>query len=119
MWKDLGVTKLKVEQGSTFTYSWDVLNTSGEPLNLTISGTSARIQLRKRTDDPLVLAEYLSGTSGLTLTASGQVILMIPASASVAWPFRRAVWDLEIAFPDASVLRRDSGLLTVSPEVTR
>lgn len=120
-WRDVidGRTVLAIPQGTSWTREWFVEAPNQTPIDLTEPGYSAKAEVRARRSESAVLYTWSSDTANCDLTAAGKIILTLEPSETSEWPFRTAVWDLELTHPDGSVDRIDSGVLTVSPEVTR
>ena len=110
-----------VNQGATkrfsVVYSYD---DNGEKVPYDLTNCSARMQLRSAPggDLYLTLATPPDG-SGITITpAEGKLDVLMTATQTTAITVRRAVYDLELKFPDQTVVRLIEGTFTFSPEVT-
>jgi hypothetical protein len=99
-----------IEQGTTFSYSTALTDSSGNPFNTancTVAGT-----IRKT---------YSSSNSiAITANAANSVLtLLITANTtSTIWP-GRYVYDVIITRADGTVNRLLEGIATVMPDVTR
>ena len=116
-----GKLNLTVYKGSTKTVviRWGAGSTT-TPVNLT--GYKARMQVRKRVTDPVVLDELTTENSRIVITdaVNGELELRFPAATSTAYEFTTAVYDLELVEPDNITVHRIlEGIFTASPEVTR
>jgi len=112
--------KLSVEQGATFTkvLTWK----AGTPaVAVDLTGCTARMQIRPTIASATVHAELTTENGGITLGgAAGTVTILITATATAAFTWTEAVYDLEIVLADAvTVHRLVYGSVVVSPEVTR
>lgn len=112
---------LKIDQGGTFTklVTWKTGTAeAATPVNLT--GCTARMQMRTSVESPNILVELTTENGGIALGGvAGTVTMTITATATALLTFQRAVYDLEIIFPDTTVRRLLSGYVTLTPEVTR
>lgn len=117
-----------IEQGATFDLPLQYCDSDGVPVNL--AGCTARMQIREAPASAVVV-EFNS-----TLTANGFIILngpselredgangnlriLLSAANSAALPAFRGRYDLELHFPDHTVLRLLEGRVTVEPEITK
>lgn len=111
--------KLAIEQGATFSkvITWK----AGTPaVEVDLSGCLARMQVRSKITDPVVLVELTTENGGITLGGvAGTITLFISATDTSALGWAFGVYDLEIVYLDGRVRRLMSGPVTVSPEVTR
>ncbi len=109
-------TRLLIEQGTTWAISWPILDAAGEPMDLT--GWTVRAQIRESVTAAEVLHEFTTAKGNATVEQS-YVTLSVAPSESSAWPWRNAVYDVELTDPTGRVARIAEGAVTVSPEVTR
>jgi tRNA A37 methylthiotransferase MiaB len=111
---------LTIYKGSTYSkiIQWKT-GTPALPVNL--SGCTARMQIRKRVTDTEILDTLTTENSKLQIydAVNGRFKISIPANVSSAYNFNTAVYDLEIVFPDTTVVRVIEGCLSAVPEVTR
>ncbi len=111
---------LEVYKGSTFVkiIQW---KTGTPALAINLTGCTARMQIRKSVNDSTILDNLTTENNRLEITEplNGKFKITIPASASTAYAFTSAVYDLEIIFTDGSVIRVIEGCLSAIPEVTR
>ena len=111
--------KLAIEQGATFTkvITWK----TGAPLApVDLSGCSARMHIRAQIEDVLPLLTLTTANARLALGgAAGTITISLSATETAALLWASGVYDLEIEFPNGTVVRRLSGSVSVSPEVTR
>lgn len=110
---------IKIEQGATFALpiTWK----AGEPaVAVNLTGCTARMQIRKKLEDPVVLIALTTENDGITLGGvTGVITLQLSAVATAAIPWVAGVYDLEIVFAGGVVRRLLSGNVTVSKEITR
>lgn len=113
-----GKVNLHIDQGATFTrrFVWK----AGEPLEIVdLTGLTARMQIRPTSQGDL-LVSLTTENGGITLGGEdGTIDLLISAADTSAFTWTKAVYDLEIVYPDARVRRLLSGNVTLSREVTR
>lgn len=113
--------KLEIDQGATFdkTFTWKTgTKASSNPVDLT--GCKARSQFRESIESEQVLHELTTENNGIELGGiTGEIRLHISATDTAAMDWTSGVYDLEVEFPDGTVVRRLAGAVTVSPEVTR
>lgn len=107
---------LVIEQGVTSQYAWPVLDDNGDPITLT--GYTAKAQVRRSFDSPTVLHEW-STTNSTIVLQSNKVILVTSPATSLAWTWKTGVYDILITAPDGTVSRVGEGICVVSPSVTR
>lgn len=133
--------QLQIYQGATFTkrfrwgsYPYPVTERNGVivnpatgrpvpstdyvPINLT--GWTARMQARRKVDDPVVLFNRTTENGGIVLGGTaGTVDIVMDAVKTSEFDWKNGVWDLELVAPDGTVTRLAEGSISVSPEVTR
>lgn len=108
---------LSIEQNATFTRTFTVKDSNGNPIDLT--GATAKVQIKQTYDSPSSVATYTTG-AGITMGgAAGTIVLTITAAQTAAMPNSLVgVWDLLITWPDTTKQRLVRGTATVSPGVT-
>jgi hypothetical protein len=111
---------LEVYKGSTFVkvIQWK----TGEPATaVNLTGCTARMQIRKSVNDSVILDTLTTENFKLQIhdPLNGKFKIIIHANVSTAYTFVSAVYDLEIVFPDGTVIRVIEGCLNAIPEVTR
>lgn len=77
------------------------------------SGYTASCQFRR---------SYYSTTSvslASSITGTGVIQCALSATASAALKDGRYVYDVELAFPDGTIVRQQQGNVTVDPEVSK
>ena len=110
---------LEIEQGATFkkTITWKA---GTPPAPVDITGCTAHMQVRARTDCTTVVLDLSTKNGGIVLGGlTGTVALVISATQTAALVVHAGVYDLGIKFPDGTIRRLLSGAVTVSPRVTR
>jgi len=112
--------KLQIDQGATFRKDV-VWETGTPPAPVDLTGCTARMQARDSVESTVVLLDLTTENGGIELgTDDGKVSILIDAEATADIVWSSAVYDLEIVFADGVTVRRLlSGLIVVSPEVTR
>ena len=112
---------LAIEQGATFdpVYTW-MTGPKAAPSLVDLTGCQARMQIRSDIDSETVLLELTTENGGIVLGgAAGTLQIIIAAEQSAGFAWDSGVYDLEIVFADGRVVRRLSGSVLISPEVTR
>ena len=111
---------LLIPQGSTYTHEFTYVE-EDETTAVDLTGYTLRGQIRKTIKSSTTELECTSANGKLALTtpASGKFELRIPSTDTEAFTFTRAVYDIEVIAPDATVSRVVQGKVKVDPEVTR
>jgi len=105
---------LAINQGETWAITFPVIDGNNQPL--TVTGWTARAQVRRATDEP-VLYEW-SATFGNIIVSGTTVILQVAAAVSSAWTWTNGHYDLELVDPSLHVYRIAQGAVRVSQETT-
>lgn len=113
---------LVIEQGTTSQYAWPVLDDDNN--SITVTGYTAKAQVRRSVTDSTVLHEWnstpaVTGQPATILLQGNQVILVTPPATSLAWTWTKGVYDILITAPDGTVSRIAEGVVEVSRSVTR
>ena len=110
---------LVINQGATFTDSltWS----AGEPaVAVDLTGCTGRMQIRSTQASPNIISELTTENGGITLGGVlGTIALKIPAVQTEKFAWATGVYDLELVFPDETVVRIVEGAVSVSAGVTR
>ena len=109
-------------QGQTLgkKFKWRIGKSVDDSVPVDLTGCAARLQVRERVASETVLLSLTTENGGIVLGgADGTITMHMSAADTAAIEWRRGVYDLEIEFPDGTVIRRLQGRATVSPEVTR
>ena len=106
--------RLTIEQGSTWSQTFDVVDSAGAAVDLT--GHTARMTIREGRCPPG--GGVVAGlTVAITDAAAGEVTASLTAEQTrVIW-FEEGVYDLETVNGD-TVTRRFEGAVQVNPEVS-
>lgn len=108
---------LDIDQGADWFVTFIYKDSSGTPINIT--GYSAAMQLRANYSD-VSPAMSLSTGSGITITGStGSVAVHATAAQTGALTAGEYFYDVEITSGTGIVTRLISGVIRVSPQVTR
>ena len=110
------VKNFLVYQGTTFmaNFSWDIEN---YPLEM---GCIAAMQIRPDIKSDVVVCEATTENGKITINPSSNIIeIKIPASETTLFKFEKAVYDIELEFPNGDRFRIVQGAMTLSLEVTR
>ena len=114
-----GALNLRINAGEDFArlLVWK----AGDPLTpVDLSGCEATMQVRRAASAPAALLTLTSSpAAGLRFAGPGELWIELTAAQTAALTWRTGVYDLEITFPSGNVRRLLSGVVTVSPEVTR
>lgn len=113
---------LTIYQGQTLNkkFKWRTGKTVADSTPVDLTGCTARMQVRERLASDTALLELTTENGGIALGgADGTITMQMSAADTTAIEWRRGVYDLEIEFPDGTVIRRLQGRVTVSQEVTR
>lgn len=100
-----------IDQGTTFTASFQVLADDGTALNLT--SYTAASQMRKTYSSSSYVAFSTSANS------TGYVTLTMNSNTTANLEAGRYVYDVELVSPSNTTSRVAEGLVTVTPQVTR
>jgi hypothetical protein len=115
-----GNLDLIIYQGSTFKQpiSW---KTGPLKLPVDMTGFKVRMHIREKLNLPDILVSLNTENGGIELTTplAGVFTLKMSASDTSLLTFKRAVYDLEIVYPDNTVIRLLEGSVSLSLEVTR
>lgn len=107
---------LKVEQGADFRLVVDV-TLAGVPAS--ISGYTARMQVREYKSEDTMLAEYTTENGTITVNGStSQVVLNVAANLTTAYDWTVGYYDLLLTGA-GKTYRLMEGKVQVSPSVTR
>jgi len=116
----MGAAKLnlKVEQGVTYRH---ILQLKALGVIFDLSSYTARMQMRKNVNSPVVLLNITSNAGdGITIDgATGVLTLVISATQTGALLANSAVYDLEIESSGGEVTRVVQGTVAISKQVTR
>ena len=107
---------LRVNQGETFQLAIPVLDADGDPV--TLSGMTAKGQVRAFAASTTVLYEWSTAHNNLSFDGN-DVVITIPAAASSAWTWRTGLWGLELVDTGGVVTRLVDGQVIVHPEIVR
>jgi len=107
---------LRINQGETFQVAIPVLDANGADVSL--SGMTARGQIRTHAADPTVLYEWSAGANNLAFSGN-DVVITVPAATSSLWTWRTAAYDVELTDGSGNVTRLVEGHVIVHPEITR
>ena len=117
---------LLIDKGATYIKSLTWFNPApipnplklahGDPKDL--SGYTGAMQARDDVTSDVVLFSLTNVNGGITIVG-GVITLRIEASATEAFTFDSAVYDLKLTAPDGTVTRLVEGKVKVDPDVTR
>ncbi len=103
-------------QGTTFkaVFNWQILEL---PLE---QGCIAAMQLRATIDSAEIISTLTTENGKIIIDpVTGNIELKIPASETETFTFAKAVYDLELEFPNEDRYRIAQGQISLNPEVTR
>lgn len=107
---------LTIQQGTTQGFLWPIVDTSGNPVDVT--GWTARSQVRAIPTAETVLHEWSSAEGNVELGPTG-VILHVSPAASLAWTWTRGVYNVLLTDTTGNVYEIAQGTVTVDPSITR
>lgn len=102
---------LIIDQGTTFSTSFDVNDDAGIPIDFT--GYTGNSQFRKSYTSSSYTAFTVSANS------SGSVTLSLSANTTNSLTPGRYVYDVEMTAPGGTISRIVEGIVTVTPQVTK
>lgn len=105
-----------IYQGSTFTISlsWTVTDL---PL---VAGCKAAMQIRQTIDSNIVISEATTENGKITIVpATGIIQVKLGPTETETFSFTKAVYDIEVEFPNGDRYRAIQGAVQLNPEVTR
>jgi len=122
-----GTLDIVIEQGATFKRVLSLTdNTLPFPNPIDLTGCTARAQLRDKTSNTVsytltcTVTDDVGGVIEVVMTAANTALIPSAVQDKVGRKIDRDyVWDLEVVFPDTTVLRLLQGKATLSPEATR
>jgi len=103
-------------QGTTFKalFNWQIAEL---PLE---QNCIAAMQIRPNITDTLIISTLTTENGKIIINASaGFIELKIPATETATFDFVKAVYDLELEFPNGDRYRIAQGQFSLNPEVTR
>lgn len=107
------VSNLAIDQGTTYSVTIGVADTTGSARDLT--GYTGRAQIRR--------SYYTNSNVAFTVSidnpADGEIILSLTSNQTSSLKAGRYVYDLELVSNTNTVERVVEGIITVYPEVTR
>jgi|TARA_R100000742_G_C4163654_1_gene4364 hypothetical protein len=111
-----GSYDITCEQGTTFSRTFTVKDSSGTARNL--SSYTAKMQVRRTQSSSSTIIELTTENGRISLNSSGQVALSISA-ADTAGLSDDGIYDLELISSGGVVERLVEGNFTLDLEVTR
>ena len=120
-----GTYDFSLEQGATLTLNFSYKNSSGSVIDLS-SGYTARMKIKDSPDGEVIASTESSdspkNTISIALAGSGNnIIVTINATATTAFTFENAVYDLELisgSSPNQVVDRVVEGRITLDKSVS-
>lgn len=107
------IANIFIDQGTDFSITVDVTDTSGGALNM--SGYSAAAQIRKTYGSSTVSSSFTTSIAEI----SGQVTLSLTDTQTTALESGRYVYDLNVTSSSGQTTRVVEGQAIVTPGVTR
>tara|TARA_B100000497_G_scaffold119273_1_gene146466 strand:+ start:337 stop:669 length:333 start_codon:yes stop_codon:yes gene_type:complete len=107
------IANIFIDQGTDFSITVDVTDTSGGSLNM--SGYSAAAQIRKTYGSSSVSSTFTTSIAEIT----GQVTLSLTDAQTTALESGRYVYDLNVTSGGGQTTRVVEGQAIVTPGVTR
>ena len=106
---------VKLNQGETSSLIFPILDEFGAPV--TVTGWTAKAQVRSAPGNPTVLYEWSATAGNITVTGT-TVTLRVPAADSSAWTWTTADYDLKLTDLNGNVYRIAEGQVVVDPAIT-
>lgn len=108
---------MAIESGATFTDESLLVDTDGEPIDLT--GYTARMAIKETIDADEVALLLTTENSRIIITpATGSVLLYLSDAETAAFNIDRGVYDVELIQPGGEVMRLMQGDVTIDQNVT-
>ena len=110
------IKNFTIYQGTTFmiNFSWDV---PGYPLQVSCNGS---MQIRPNIASEEVICEATTENGKIIISTVNKAIsVKIPSTVTEEFSFEKAVYDIELEFPNGDKFRIVQGNLNLNPEVTR
>ena len=104
-------TNLVIDQGTTYSSSFQVKESNGDPINLSTYTVASKI--RKTYTSSNSVAFTATGNS------TGWVTLSLNSNATSNLVSGRYVYDVEITSSANATSRVSEGIITITPQVTR
>lgn len=102
---------LVIDQGTTFSTTFDIKDDAGAPLDLSTYTASAQIR------------KHYTSTNAVSFTvtanSSGVISLSLNSNATSNLTAGRYVYDVELVAPGNTTSRIVEGIVTLTPQVTR
>lgn len=114
-----GIYNIEIEQGATYSSTVQYTDDSGVPIDLT--SCEIRLGIKDQITDTTFLKFLDNGVNGgitVTNALQGTFRIYISPIETAAFTFNRAVYDLEVQFPNGDIERLIKGRVLVSREVT-
>lgn len=110
------VKNFEVDQGATFSFQVEYLNSNDTPISLT--GSTAKMQVRD-TKGGKQLVATMSTPSSNGIDISGNLVsITIPATLTNKLIFPKSAYDLVVTDTNGNKIRLLEGFLTLSRSVT-
>jgi hypothetical protein len=117
---------LLIDKGATYikTFTWYDPAPFPNPLKLThgapkdLTGYIGAMQAREDVNAATTLFSLTSASGGIVIVG-GVITIRIEASATEAFTFDSAVYDLKLTAPDGTATRLVEGKVKIDPDVTR
>ena len=114
---------IDIYKGDTYGFSFrlrDRTPTGARGAYVDLTGCTAKAQIRSTEDTPTVLVEFTASIPNQTVAENkGRVNLALTPAQTAALTFTKAVWDVQITFPDGVIRTYLKGAVTLTKEVTR
>jgi hypothetical protein len=106
------IQNLYIDQGTTFIFSIQVSDQTGEPKDLTDYTVAAQMRKSYYTNTAIDF------TADITLPLDGEITISLTALQTSAIKAGRYVYDIEIS-SELETLRVLEGIVVINPEVTK
>ena len=115
---------INIYQGASFQLPFQLLDS--DDVAVSMAGATIRSKIRNDLDDAAAILTFTgtvtdgpNGEGEITATAAQTAALVAPASEAKKRPITKWLWDLEVEFADATVVRVYEGFVFFSPESTK
>lgn len=110
------IKNFDVDQGATFTFQVEYLDSTNAPIDLT--GSTAKMQIRDTKGGKQLIATLTTpSTNGISIVGN-KVNVTVPASATNKLIFPKSAYDILVTDTNGNKIRLLEGFLTLDRSVT-
>jgi hypothetical protein len=103
---------LNVYRGDSYRWTFTFWTDPGASVPYDLAGAVAKAEIRTRADLPVL------ATLGCTVTQPNVADVTLAAQESALLTSGKAMWDLQMTFPDSSVRTLVAGPVTITADIT-